>query len=69
MIGYGHFIGGRNVAGKSGRSGRRVPADGRHGPRQGRAGLQSRTPRGGRERQGRPAGLGARPTRSAAPAC
>ena len=44
-------------------------ADDRRRPGQGGAGLQGRTARRGRERQGRAAGMGARPIRSAAPAC
>ena len=47
---------------------RRFRADDGRGPGQGGARLQGRTARGRRERQGRAAGLGAPPTRSAAPA-
>ena len=58
MIEYGHFIGGKHVAGKSGRTARGLPADGRHGARACRARLQGRGSRRGRERRGRASRLG-----------
>ncbi len=65
MIDYGHFIGGKRVAGTSGPQAGRDAADGRHGARHGGAGFGSRAARGRRERQGGAAGLGG--DQSAAP--
>ena len=58
MRSIGHFIGGKRGQGHLGPDGRRLRADDRRGPGQGGAGLQGRSARRGRERQGRAAGLG-----------
>ncbi len=58
MRSIGHFIGGREVKGTSGRFADVFRADDRRRPGQGGAGLQGRAARRGRERQGRAVGVG-----------